>query len=96
MLAYGQIYSDKIMENIDKERAVVDMHEVTIHNRGRSIYRVQELSRPVSGRPSGAFEMDLVNQWRDCGKFQALHYRCSHSITACSKIHNDYMTFVPP
>lgn len=71
MLAYGQIYSDKIMENIDKERAVWDLHEVSIHNHGHCIYRDQELFRPVSSQPTGTFEIDLINQWRDYGEFQA-------------------------
>ncbi|XP_073225694.1 uncharacterized protein [Cicer arietinum] len=43
---------------------------------------------------SGTFKVDLEKRWCDCGEFEALHYPCSHVISACSFIHCDYMMYV--
>lgn len=96
MMASGLIYSDKVMDNIDKERSISTSHQVHIHNRGRSLFSVNELVRPPSGRPTGTFKVDLNARWCDCGEFQALHYPCSHVIAACLSIHHDYMMYVSP
>ncbi|XP_073223370.1 uncharacterized protein [Cicer arietinum] len=94
MMTSGLIYSNKIIENLNKERAMSNSHEVVIHNRAHSIFTVKELVRPPSGRPVGTFKVDLDKRWCDCGEFQALHYPCSHVIAACSFIHHDYMMYV--
>jgi hypothetical protein len=96
MMTSGKIYSDKVMDNLAKERAISNTHQVYIHNRGQSIFSVLELVRPQSGRPTGTFMVDLDKKWCDCGEFQALHYPCSHVIAACSKIHHDFMMYVSP
>ena len=96
MMASGKIYSDKVLDNLAKERTISNTHQVYIHNRGQSIFRVQELVCPPSGRPTGTFMVDLDKKWCDCGEFQALHYPCSHVITACSKIHHDFVMYVSP
>ncbi|GAU22529.1 hypothetical protein TSUD_296490 [Trifolium subterraneum] len=73
MMASGLIYSEKVMENLAKERIASNTHQVYIHNRAQSIFSVKELVRPTSGRPRGTFKVDLDKQWCDCGEFQALH-----------------------
>ncbi|XP_004506765.1 uncharacterized protein [Cicer arietinum] len=90
----GLIYSNTIIQNLNKERAMSNSHEVVIHNRAHSIFTVKELVRPPSGRPVGTFKVDLDKRWCNCGEFQALHYPCSHVIAACSFIHRDYMMYV--
>nr|XP_012571262.2 uncharacterized protein LOC105852148 [Cicer arietinum] len=94
MMTSGLIYSNTIIQNLNKERAMSNSHEVVIHNRAHSIFTVKELVRPPSGRTVGTFKVDLDKRWCDCGEFQALHYPCSHVIAACSFIHRDYMMYV--
>ncbi|KAK2416250.1 hypothetical protein P8452_61206 [Trifolium repens] len=96
MMAPGLIYSEKVMENIAKERAASNIHQVYIHNRAQSVFSVKELVRPTSGRPTGTFRVVLKKQWCDCGEFQTLHYPCSHLIAACSHVHLDFMKYVSP
>ncbi|XP_012572487.1 uncharacterized protein [Cicer arietinum] len=94
MMTSGLIYSNTIIQNLNKERSMSNSHEVVIQNRAHSIFTVKELVRPPSGRPVGTFKVDLDKRWCDCGEFQALHYPCSHVIVACSFIHRDYMMYV--
>ncbi|XP_024634699.1 uncharacterized protein [Medicago truncatula] len=96
MMTSGKVYSDVVMDNLAKQRAISNTHQVYIHNRGHSLFSVQELVRPPSDRPTGTFMVHLDKQWCDCGKFQALHYPCSDVIAACSKIHHDFMMYVSP
>ncbi|XP_073219620.1 uncharacterized protein [Cicer arietinum] len=95
MMTYsGLIYSNTIIQNLNKERTMSNSHEVVIHNRAHSIFIVKELVLPPSGRPVVTFKVDLDKRWCDCGEFQVLHYPCSHVIAACSFIHRDYMMYV--
>jgi len=63
MMASCKIYSDKVMDNLAKERTISNTHQVYIHNRGQSIFSVQELVRPPSGRPTCTFMVDLDKKW---------------------------------
>ncbi|XP_004514825.1 uncharacterized protein [Cicer arietinum] len=90
----GLIYSNTIIQNLNKERAMSNSHEVVIHNRAHSIFTVKELVRPPSDLPIGTFKVDLDKRWCDYGEFEALHYPCSHVIATCSFIHRDYMMYV--
>jgi hypothetical protein len=65
MMASGKIYSDKVMDNLAKERTISNTHQVYIHNCGQHIFSVQELIHPPSGRPTGTFMADLDKQWCD-------------------------------
>ncbi|XP_073225655.1 uncharacterized protein [Cicer arietinum] len=94
MMTSGLIYSNTIIQNLNKELAMSNSHEVVIHNRAHSIFIVKELVRPPSSRPVGTFKVDLDKRWCDCDEFQALHYPCLYVIAACSFIHCGYMMYV--
>ncbi|XP_073219899.1 uncharacterized protein [Cicer arietinum] len=56
MMTSDLIYSNTIIQNLNKERAMSNFHEVVVHNRAHSIFTVKELVRPPSGRPVGTFK----------------------------------------
>nr|XP_004509559.1 uncharacterized protein LOC101504318 [Cicer arietinum] len=94
MIASCLIYSNIVIQNLNKERAISNSHEVVIHNSAHSSFTVKELVRPPSGHPIGTFKVDIDKRWCDCGDFQALQYSYSHFIIVCSFIHGDYMMYV--
>ena len=96
MMASGHLYTENLVEKIEKERAISNSHRVHNFNRDQSEFMVEELIRHPSGRPTGTFKVDLRNTWCDCGAFQALHYPCSHVMAACSSIRHDFMVYVAP
>jgi hypothetical protein len=42
----------------------------------------------------GDFLVNLLENWCDCGKFQALHLPCSHVIAACAHSRQAYQMYI--
>ncbi|KAH1121401.1 hypothetical protein J1N35_004561 [Gossypium stocksii] len=57
-------------------------------------FRVTEFDRPDQGFFEGVYYIHLRQRTCDCGRFDALHFLCTHAITACSNQRLDPMSFV--
>lgn len=96
MINAGREYSEVLTRTMDDNRRKANSHIVRSFTRENQEFLVEELVNPLEGRPAGKFKVNLKDTWCDCGKFQTLHFPCSHVIAACASVHVDYMQFVDP
>lgn len=80
----GQLFSESCMKVMKDESIKASTHAVTVFDRHRLTFSVQETMDHNEGRPNLSYAVRLSNGWCDCGKFQAFRMPCSHVIAACA------------
>ncbi|ESW21222.1 hypothetical protein PHAVU_005G052300, partial [Phaseolus vulgaris] len=58
------------------------------------IFFMKEMVNPRKVRLAGKFVLRLNEQLCDCGKFQKLHYLCSHVLVKCKHVHHDFDQYI--
>jgi hypothetical protein len=89
VLMSGQVFSECCMKVMKEESIKASTHVVTVFDRHRQNFSVQETMDHNEGRPNLAYVVRLKRSWCDCGKFQAFHIPCSHVIAACAYTRQD-------
>ena len=84
VLMSGQLFSECCMKVMKDETIKASTHIVTIFDRHRQSFSVQELMDHNGGRPNLSYVIRLNRSWCHCGKFQAFRMPCSHVIATCA------------
>lgn len=77
------------MKFIKEEATKANTHGVTMFDRRRGWFNVEETMYHNERRPKGYYRVELDRGWCDCGKFQAFHKPCNRVIEACSHARQD-------
>ena len=85
----GQLFSECYMKVMKEETIKASTYAVTIFDRHRQNFSVQETMDHNEGRPNLSYAVKLNRSWCDCVKFQAYCILCSHVITTCAHTHQD-------
>ena len=96
VLQSGQLFSECTMKTFNEEAAKANTHSVTVFDRIKGWFSVQETMDHNEGRPRGYYRVELDRGWCDCGKFQAFRMPCSHVIAACSHVRLDPIQHISP
>ncbi|CAK8534128.1 unnamed protein product [Lathyrus sativus] len=73
-----------------KEDAIkANTHAITVFDRHRQTFSVQEIMDHNEGRPNLSYAVSLNRCWCDCGKYQAFRLPCSHVIAECAHARQD-------
>lgn len=90
MLVLGKLYINNcnkgILEEVLKSNSTLNIMQFD----GQRFYLWSMKQNQNEGRPIRHFNVDLHRKWHDCGEFQAFCVLCSHVITSCSIIHQNY------
>jgi hypothetical protein len=84
MLMLGQIFNECCMKVMKEETIKASTHAITIFDRHRQNFNVQETMDHNEGRTNLSYAVRLNRSWCDCGKFQAFRIPFSHVIVACT------------
>ncbi|XP_050888797.1 uncharacterized protein LOC127093954 [Lathyrus oleraceus] len=90
MLGSSRMYIDNCMNGTEEEVIKSNSHTVMQFDHQRFCFLVQEIVHHNDDRPTTHYNVDLRNLTCECGRFQTFHVPCSHVITACSSIRQDY------
>ncbi|PPS08168.1 hypothetical protein GOBAR_AA12480 [Gossypium barbadense] len=90
----GHIWCAKVLQEINKVKARVNIMHTACHDRNNLWFRVTKFDRPHEGIIGGQYRVHLRNRTCDCGKFDALRYPCAHVIAACQNLRLDPMSYV--
>lgn len=72
-----------------EETTKSNTHQVRIFYYNQKTFNMKKTMDHSEGKTMGHYKVNLINGWRDCGKFQAYRVRCSHVIAACSTVRHD-------
>lgn len=96
VLQSGQVYSETCHKFLKEESAKANTHLVTMFDRQKGWFSVQETMDHNEGRPRGYYRVELDRGWCDCGKFQALCMPCSHVLASCAHARSDPSQHISP
>jgi hypothetical protein len=94
VLQSGQEYTEACQKRIADAMLMANTHRVATFDRQKQTFKVKETMNHNEGRPMGDFLVNLLENWCDCGKFQALHLPCSHVIAACAHSRQAYQLYI--
>lgn len=92
----GQVYTDDLVKSMTANNLVASSHQVRDYNRESTRFDIQEARHPITQAGGRRFTLNLNEGWCDCGDYQALHYPCSHVISACAALAINPMEYVHP
>lgn len=96
VLQSGQMFSETCQKFLKEELAKANTYLVTMFDRQKVWFSVQETMDHNEGRPRGYYRVELDRSWCDCGKFQAFRMPCSHVLAACAHARNEPSQCIPP
>jgi hypothetical protein len=94
VLQSGQEYTEACQKRIADAMLMANTHRVATFDQQKQTFKVKETMNHNKGRPMGDFLVNLLENWSDCGKFQALHLPCSHVIAACAHSRQAYQMYI--
>lgn len=89
MLKFGQTSTNNCIKVMKEETIKSNTHQVIIFDYNQNTFSIKETIDHNEGKPMGHYQVNILNGWCDCGKFQAYNVPCSHVIDACSMVRQD-------
>ncbi|KAK5792680.1 hypothetical protein PVK06_033797 [Gossypium arboreum] len=90
----GHVWCAKVLQEINKAKVWANTMHTVCHDRDNLWFRVTKFDRPHEGIIGGQYHVHLRNRNCDCGRFDALRYRCAYVITACQNLRLDPISHI--
>ena len=84
MLQSGQLFNENCMKFIKEEVVKANTCVVTMFDRRKGWFSVEETMDYNERRPGGYYRVELDRGLYGCGKFQVFFMPCTHVIAVCS------------
>ncbi|KAH1233677.1 hypothetical protein GmHk_09G026067 [Glycine max] len=90
----GQIYCSKVVKELQKNQEQAYSHIVRVYDIHSTRFEEEETFNPITQRGGQKWAVNLNDRYRQCGKYFALHYPCSHIIVACGYVSMNFLQYV--
>ncbi|CAM8882725.1 unnamed protein product [Rhodiola kirilowii] len=87
---HGSLFPPKIRRKLDKLCARANFHQVMCYDKNRAVYEV------TTKKKMQTWTVKMFEGTCSCGKWELLHYPCSHAMAACKYERVDYTDYVAP